>query len=109
MKVFILKLILYLNAFSLSVSQQWMHSVVMDPLNKYHLNWSFDDDKQQITFNVVVETRGWVGFGISPNGGMTGSDLIIGWIDHFGRTHFHVRHQTFVTKQSNSIVLIQNF
>ncbi len=84
-----MKLLIVTNALALSAAQ-WMHTMTLDPLNKYHLKWSFDQHKQQITFNVVVETRGWIGFGISPNGGMTGSDLIIGWIDDKGLTHFHV-------------------
>ncbi|CAG2165073.1 unnamed protein product [Oppiella nova] len=69
-----------------------MHSITLDPHNKYHLKWYFDDHKQRITFNVVVETTGWVGFGISPNGGMAGSDLVIGWVDDNGVTHFHDRY-----------------
>ena len=28
-----------------------------------------------------AKTLGWVGFGISPNGGMKGSDMVIGWVD----------------------------
>ncbi len=84
-----MKLIFIINALSFSFAQ-WMHEMTLDPLNKYNLKWSFDDNKQQITFNVVVETRGWIGFGISQNGGMTGSDLIIGWVDDNGLTHFHV-------------------
>ncbi|XP_065886142.1 DBH-like monooxygenase protein 1 homolog [Dysidea avara] len=31
---------------------------------------------------VQVQTTGWIGFGFSPNGGMTGSDVVIGW-DHY--------------------------
>ncbi|CAG2101817.1 unnamed protein product [Medioppia subpectinata] len=69
-----------------------MHSITLDPHNKYQLKWFFDDHKQRITFNAMVETTGWVGFGISPNGGMTGSDLVIGWIDEHGRPQFHDRY-----------------
>lgn len=69
---------------------QWTHSITLDPLDKYHLKWFSDDSKQQITFRIVVQTRGWVGFGLSTNGGMSGSDLVIGWIDETGLTHFHV-------------------
>jgi hypothetical protein len=91
MQSFVLRLLFILsaNVWTLCVSQ-WMHSITLDPHNKYHLKWYFDDHKQRITFNVVVETTGWVGFGISPNGGMAGSDLVIGWVDDNGVTHFHV-------------------
>ena len=29
---------------------------------------------------VEVETMGWVGLGFSPNGGMIGSDIMMGWV-----------------------------
>ena len=25
-------------------------------------------------------TTGWIGMGISPNGGMTGADIVVGWV-----------------------------
>ena len=38
-----------------------------------------------------METRGYVGFGISPNGDMVNSDVVIGWVKD-GRTYFSVSH-----------------
>jgi len=96
-----MKVIFIINLLSLSIAQ-WMHEITLDSSNKFHLKWSFDHSKQQITFNVVVQTRGWIGFGISPNGGMTGSDLIIGWVDDNGLTHFHVCSISF-----NKLLFIQ--
>ncbi|XP_077992068.1 DBH-like monooxygenase protein 1 homolog [Glandiceps talaboti] len=54
------------------------HSAFLDDLSKYQLYWKFDDNK--ITFEVHVETLGYVGFGISPNGGMANADIVIGWV-----------------------------
>ena len=56
----------------------------------YQLYWTFDSTQKTITFNVVVRTTGWVGFGLSPNGGMVGSDVVIGWIASDGSSYFHV-------------------
>ncbi|XP_067141857.1 DBH-like monooxygenase protein 1 homolog [Centruroides vittatus] len=56
--------------------------------DNYEIWWSTDEDS--ITFQVEVATRGWVGLGISPNGGMEGSDVVIGWINN-GKATFHVR------------------
>ena len=56
----------------------------------YQLYWTFDNTQKTITFNVVVRTTGWVGFGLSPDGGMVGSDVVIGWIASDGSSHFHV-------------------
>ena len=56
----------------------------------YALYWSFDNDAQNIQFAVHVRTTGWIGFGLSPNGQMPQSDVVIGWVDGSGRTHFDV-------------------
>ena len=49
--------------------------------DSYELFWRFDRDLKNITFAVRVKTTGWVGFGLSPNGEMTNSDLVLGWVD----------------------------
>lgn len=54
------------------------------------LRWGFDNHQGNITFKLVVNTTGWVGFGFSPNGGMKGSDIVIGGIRPTGR-YFAVR------------------
>ena len=56
----------------------------------YTLYWTFDNDAQNITFAVRVRTTGWVGFGLSPNGQMPQSDVVIGWVDGTGGSHFDV-------------------
>ena len=50
----------------------------------YQLQWTFDVVQQTITFNVLAKTTGWVGFGLSPNGGMVGSDVVTGWVNDTG-------------------------
>lgn len=65
----------------------------MEYLDQEHLvclKWGFDDLQGNITFQLVVNTTGWVGFGFSPNGGMQGSDLVIGGLSSSG-TYFAVR------------------
>lgn len=46
---------------------------------RYDLYWNANDTT--IVFAVRVETEGWVGFGISPNGLMIGSDVVMGFVD----------------------------
>ena len=58
----------------------------------YELYWNFDNDAETISFAVRVQTTGWVGFGISPNGQMPNSDVVIGWVTDDGETVFHVRY-----------------
>uniref|UniRef100_A0A8C2H7N4 Monooxygenase, DBH-like 1, like n=1 Tax=Cyprinus carpio TaxID=7962 RepID=A0A8C2H7N4_CYPCA len=44
-----------------------------------------------ILFELTVNTSGWVGFGFSPKGGMTGADIVIGGVGPEGR-YFTDRH-----------------
>ena len=61
----------------------------------YELYWTFDNVAETISFAVRVQTTGWVGFGISPNGQMPNSDVVIGWVTDDGHTIFHVRYNLF--------------
>ena len=63
--------------------------------DRYTLYWTFDNEAQNITFAVRARTTGWVGFGISPNGQMPQSDVVIGWVDAGGNPRFAV--STFLT------------
>ncbi|KAF1376611.1 hypothetical protein PFLUV_G00213270 [Perca fluviatilis] len=59
----------------------------MEYLDQNHLvclKWGFDNPQGNITFKLVVNTTGWVGFGFSPNGGMKGSDMVIGGVGPSG-------------------------
>ena len=58
----------------------------------YVLHWNFSTADRTIAFAVNVSTTGWVGLGISPNGGMVNSDVVIGWVSN-GRTYFHVSYR----------------
>ena len=55
----------------------------------YELYWTFDNAAETISFAVRVQTMGWVGFGISSNGQMPNSDVIMGWVDN-GTVFFQV-------------------
>ena len=48
----------------------------------YQLFWRFDNEAETIEFAVRVQTTGWVGFGLSPNGQMPNSDVVIGWVEN---------------------------
>ena len=68
--------------------REYQFSVNLD--DGYKLHWNFDLEQQTIAFAVNVSTTGWVGFGLSPNGQMPQSDVVIGWVDNDGNTQFHV-------------------
>ena len=69
--------------------EEYRFSAILD--DGYTLHWNFDLEQQAIGFAVNVSTTGWVGFGLSPNGQMPQSDVVIGWVDNDGNTQFDVR------------------
>lgn len=40
---------------------------------------------------ITCETTGWVGLGLSPNGGMAGADLAVAWVSADGEAFLEVR------------------
>lgn len=64
----------------------------MEYLDQDHLvciKWGFDSLKEEITIKLVVNSTGWVSLGFSPDGGMAGSDIVIGGLDA-GSSYFTV-------------------
>lgn len=56
----------------------------------YRLYWNFT--ATDFVGEIHVKTKGWVALGLSPNGGMDGSDAIVAWINDDGTAHFTDRH-----------------
>ena len=54
--------------------------------NKYMLYWNFTNT--EIIFKLVVKHTGWIGFGLSPNGGMDNSDIVISFKNSDGSFNF---------------------
>lgn len=48
-----------------------------DPTLGAALHWRIVDNKDELELAVAVKASGWIGFGLSRNGGMTGADLFI--------------------------------
>lgn len=70
-------------------------AVGMLPHQHHHQQQSYSPHLTDITFEVQVRTLGYIGFGFSPDGQRSGSDIVIGWVDH-GRTYFHVSQFSFI-------------
>ncbi|XP_021960173.1 DBH-like monooxygenase protein 2 homolog [Folsomia candida] len=52
----------------------------LDGYGNVLLAWEYDESSQIISFELEVATEGFVGFGISPSGSMTGADIFIGGV-----------------------------
>ena len=71
--------------------QELTHHTVLDKEGKVHLSWRPDTDK--VTFRYSVATRGYIGLGFSPGGGMHGADIVLCWVDTWsGQVHVTDRH-----------------
>lgn len=62
----------------------------LDLNGKVWLAWEYDDATGLVTFEMEVETTGFVGLGISPTGGMTGADIFIAGVDPEGTAYYSV-------------------
>lgn len=63
-------------------------SQALDLSPEYSVVWNYDGTN--VTFEVVVATQGFVGFGLSPTGGMTSADIVIGGVAPEGTPYFMV-------------------
>lgn len=79
----------FLSTVRLTFSQEsgYRHSAVLDANGKYRIKWKFDDTT--VTFELEVETTGYVGFGFSSNGAMALSDIVIGGVSN-GKPYLQV-------------------
>ena len=78
------------------------NATLMGP-DQYLLYWNYTST--DITFKAVVKTTGWLGFGISPNGGMPYSDLVVAYLNQNGSVNFTNRY----VGSSNSLPVINPY
>ena len=72
------------------LSEQYTYNVQLDSEGRYTIFYSYDEDSSILRIAVLVQTTGWIGLGISPNGQMPGSDVVMGWVDGSGRGFLQV-------------------
>ena len=60
--------------------------------DKYRLYWAYNSSNEMFSFTVVVQTLGWIAFGVSTRrGGMIGYDVMVGGVDSRGNGYIAVR------------------
>ena len=72
------------------LSEQYTYNVQLDNEGRYTMFYTYDADLSILRIAVLVQTTGWIGLGISPNGQMPGSDVVMGWVDNSGRAFLQV-------------------
>ena len=82
-------------AVNASARANW-HSIKLNG-DDYIVYWSVDFVEKIINFAVRARTTGWIGFGLSPNGQMPRSDVVIGWMDKNKVPHFTVNSISYTS------------
>jgi hypothetical protein len=62
-----------------TVEYQGMHYMAsdLDPTDGAAIHWNINQEQGFLELAVVAHATGWLGFGISDNGGMLGADMLI--------------------------------
>jgi len=79
----------------------------LDPNEKFLLQWETNLKLKRITFTITAETLGYIGFGMSPNGGMDGADMAIGGVHPDGFSYISVKITFFFNFRKESLTLHQ--
>ncbi|CAG7674168.1 unnamed protein product, partial [Allacma fusca] len=61
--------------------------------NDFEVFWTANMERKNIVFKVVARTKGFVGFGLSPQGGMNHADVVMGGVKN-GEPYFTDRFST---------------
>ncbi|XP_043935135.1 putative DBH-like monooxygenase protein 2 [Protopterus annectens] len=70
------------------------------------LSWDLNSSTDEITIELVVNTTGWIGFGLSKNGAMNGADIVIGGVKN-NSTYFSDAHG--IGQMQPEVDKIQNY
>jgi hypothetical protein len=92
---------LLLKLYALDSNSYFVNNSTLVGPDQYLLYWNYTST--EIIFKTVVKTNGWLGFGISPNGEMAYSDLIVAYMNQNGTVNFTNRYV-----ESSSILPIIN-
>ena len=71
-------------------TQPYANTRVLVEPDQYALYWNYTDS--DILFEIHVKTTGWISFGLSPNGNMLNSDMIVTWVKADGSVNFSDRN-----------------
>jgi len=73
-----------------TTADNFSHHITLDQQAHFKLEWRSNVDS--ITFRVSVRTRGYIGLGFSPSGGMHGADIALAWVSGDGKVHLSDRN-----------------
>ena len=68
-------------------SENYPNQLTLKDNGQFELYWKVSGygGADEITFEIIAQTTGWVGLGLSPDGGMTDADIFVGGVNQ--KTH----------------------
>ncbi len=103
--VILIFIVLNVNAQAYTESTYFVNKAELSGAN-YKLDWNFT--AMDIILRVTVRTTGWIGFGLSPNGDMSNSDVILAWTIN-GSVQFRDAHTVDSVTQPIVYHSVQNW
>ena len=88
-------------------NDDFVEKTYLDETHKFRLYWT-NEANGKIKIGIEAETTGWLALGISPNGGMLNSDIMIGWVDGDGTVHLEDRYTDNNGKDNGPVLDTQN-
>ena len=86
-----------LNCASYDETSLFGNTAILDSKSMIHWNYT----STEIIIKLTIQTTGWVGFGLSPNGGMLNSDILLAWPNEFRDAHVETTTQIIYDKKMN--------
>ena len=80
-------------------AMKFMHQTTVDPEGDFLISWT--PDKDSFIMEMAAKTSGYLAIGFSPNGGMKGSDIFIGWVKDTGEV---MGKDTFAKGESSPLI-----
>lgn len=101
-KILFTILLVIVMTFTHAADIAWENRIQLD--ENYLLQWKLRQP-DEIVFEVHVGARGYIGFGLSRDGTIYGSDIFISWIDD-GHMFFYVsKHSHFLNLALNALLI----
>lgn len=81
-------------------TQVYSNFADLDPAGKFRMYWNTTGSRANdtITIELHVETKGWVGLGFSPNGAMSGADMVISGVANGQGYAYVTKNESFSEK-----------
>ena len=89
----ILMIFTFANISDCKSRDEWFAQKWLD--ENYLFKWKTNHLDKEVIIRVEVMTKGWVSFGFSKHGKTTEADIVIGWVDDFGRTTINVSYSIY--------------